>query len=166
MRAALARALATVGGLGDVLPAPGTTVGSVAGAALYWAAAALWPDAVAPVALAGLALLAPVSVWACGAEARRRGVVDPGPVVMDEVAGQWVALALVALARHHQPALAELAAAFFAFRVFDVLKPWPIRALERLPGGWGIVADDLAAGAAAGAVVLALFALAARQLPG
>ena len=154
--------LATVGGLGDVLPAPGTTVGSLAGAVVYWAAAATWPTAVAAVAFVGLALILPVSVWACGAEARRRGIADPHPVVMDEVAGQWLTLAIVALVQHHQPGLRELASTFLLFRVFDVLKPWPIRRLERLPGGWGIVADDLAAGAAAGGVVLALLALVVR----
>jgi len=160
VRALAARLLATVGGLGDVLPAPGTTVGSLAGAALYAAAAALWPAAVTPVALAGLALLLPLSVWACGEEARRRGVDDPQPVVLDEVAGQWLAVAVVALARGRQPGLRDLAVAFLLFRVFDVLKPWPIRRLERLPGGWGIVADDLAAGAAAGLVYLAILRLA------
>lgn len=160
MRSAAARLLATVGGLGDVLPAPGTTVGSLAGAALYWAAAALWPSAVASVALAGLAVLLPVSVWACGEEARRRGIDDPQPVVLDEVAGQWLAVAVVALARGRQPGLRDLAVAFLLFRVFDVLKPWPIRRLERLPRGWGIVADDLAAGAAAGLVYLAILRLA------
>ena len=162
MRAVLARCLATVGGLGDVLPAPGTTVGSLAGALLYWAAAAAWPTAVTAVALVGCAVLAPVSVWACGAEAKRRGIPDPNPVVADEVAGQWVALAIVALAHGRHPSAREFVAAFLLFRVFDVLKPWPIRRLERLPGGWGIVTDDLAAGAAAGALVVALFALALR----
>ncbi|MGD1148755.1 MAG: phosphatidylglycerophosphatase A [Thermoanaerobaculaceae bacterium] len=159
MKDLLARALATVGGLGDLLPAPGTTVGSLAGAVLYWAASALWPDAVTQVALVGLVVLLPLSVWACGAEAKRRGIVDPHPVVLDEVAGQWLALALVAIVQHHPPGLRELIASFFLFRIFDVLKPWPIRRLEELPGGWGIVADDLAAGAAAGALTLALFAL-------
>ena len=162
MRAALARALATVGGLGDRLPAPGTTVGSVAGAALFWGALALWQSTVAAVALTGLAVLLPVSVWACGAEARRRGVVDPHPVVLDEVAGQWAALAVVALAQRRPPGAAELAAAFLLFRAFDVVKPWPIRRLEALPGGWGIVADDLAAGLAAGAVAAILLSLLAR----
>ena len=156
MKAGVARALATVGGLGDILPAPGTTVGSLAGVALYWAAAAVWPAMVTPVALVGLALLLPVSVWACGEEARRRGIEDPHPVVLDEVAGQWLTLAVVALASSRQPGLRELGVAFLLFRVFDVLKPWPIRRLERLPGGWGIVADDLAAGVAAGVVQLAI----------
>ena len=162
MRAALARVLATVGGLGDVLPAPGTTVGSVAGAALFWGASALWPSAVTGVALAGLAVLLPVSVWACGAEARRRGVVDPHPVVLDEVAGQWAAFAVVALVQRRPPGAVELVAAFLLFRAFDVVKPWPIRRLEALPGGWGIVADDLVAGLAAGAVAALLLPLLTR----
>ena len=162
MKATLARALATVGGLGDHFPAPGTTVGSVAGAALYWGASALWPDAVTAVALAGLAALLPVAVWACGADASRRGIADPHPVVLDEVAGQWAALALVALVQRRPPGLVELAAAFLLFRAFDVAKPWPIRRLEALPGGWGIVADDIAAGLAAGAVAVLLLPLLAR----
>ncbi len=162
MRAAVARALATVGGLGDRLPAPGTTVGSVAGAALFWGASALWPSAVAGIALAGLAVLLPVAVWACGAEARRRGVVDPHPVVLDEVAGQWAALAVVAVVQRRPPGPVELAAAFLLFRAFDVVKPWPIRRLEALPGGWGIVADDLAAGLAAGAAAALALPLLAR----
>jgi phosphatidylglycerophosphatase A len=159
VKAFLARALATVGGLGDVFPAPGTTVGSLVGAVLYWAASILWPGAVTQVALVGLAVLLPASVWACGAEAERRGVADPHPVVLDEVAGQWLTLGIVAIVQHRLLGLRELATGFLLFRIFDVLKPWPIRRLEELPGGWGIVADDLAAGAAAGALTLALFAL-------
>ena len=162
MRASVARILATVGGLGDLFPAPGTTVGSLAGVLLYWVSSALWPDAVTLIALAGLAVLIPVSVWACGAEAARRGVPDPHPVVLDEVAGQWLTLGVVALVQRHAPGLRELIAAFFLFRLFDVVKPWPIRRLEDLAGGWGIVADDLAAGAAAGVLALGLFALLAR----
>jgi phosphatidylglycerophosphatase A len=89
----------------------------------------------------------------------RRLVEDPGPVVLDEVAGPWVALALLVTVRPGAPAPGALAASFLLFRAFDVVKPWPIRRLERLPGGWGIVADDLAAGLAAGAVHLLLFRL-------
>jgi phosphatidylglycerophosphatase A len=154
MKASLARALATVGGLGDLLPAPGTTVGSLAGVLLYWGASRLWPQPAWAVAVGGLAVLLPVSVWACGAEASRRGRADPGPVVLDEVAGQWLALAVVAVARSRPPEPGELAAAFLLFRLLDVAKPWPIRTLERLPRGWGIVADDLAAAVAAGLLAL------------
>jgi phosphatidylglycerophosphatase A len=156
----IARALATVGTLGERLPAPGTTVGSLVGVLLFAGAAALWPDRLLVAALAGLAVLVPLSIWACGAEAHRRGVGDPGPVVLDEVAGQWVALALLVAVRPGAPAPGALAASFLLFRAFDVVKPWPIRRLERLPGGWGIVADDLAAGLAAGLVHLLLFRLA------
>ena len=154
MKAWLARALATVGGLGDLLPAPGTTVGSLAGVLLYWGASRLWPHPVWVVAVGGLCVLVPVSVWACGAEASRRSRADPGPVVLDEVAGQWLALAVGALARPRPPVPRELAVAFLLFRLLDVAKPWPIRPLERLPGGWGIVADDLAAAVAAGLLAL------------
>jgi phosphatidylglycerophosphatase A len=154
-----ARWVATVAGLGDVFPAPGTTVGSLAGAALFWVAAAMWPARPAATALVGLAVLLPVSIWACGAEARRRGEVDPGPVVADEVAGQWLALTVATLGSSRPLGWLGFVAAFVLFRLLDVLKPWPIRRLERLPGGWGIVADDLAAGAAAGALVVALLAL-------
>ncbi|MFI5167213.1 MAG: phosphatidylglycerophosphatase A [Thermoanaerobaculales bacterium] len=152
----LARMLATVGGLGDRWPAPGTTVGSVVGAALFWAASRLWPNHLLTVAMLGLAVLVGVSVWACGAEAARRGEPDPHPVVADEVAGQWLALAVVVAGRPQPPSLLSLAMAFVLFRVLDILKPWPIFLLERWPGGWGIVADDLAAGAGAGLASLAL----------
>jgi len=153
----VARALATVGGLGDRLPAPGTTVGSIAGAVLFWACLHAVPGHPLAVALAGLAVLLPASIWACGAEAARRGEPDPHPVVADEVVGQWLALAPAPVALPAASEAATFAIAFVLFRALDVVKPWPIRALERLPGGWGIVADDLAAGAAAG--VLTLLAL-------
>lgn len=159
MRVALARALATVCGLGDLLPAPGTTVGSLAGVLLYWGASRLWPHPSWALAVGGLAVLVPVSLWACGAEAARRGHADPGPVVLDEVAGQWLALAVVALGRSEAPGPREMAVAFVLFRVLDVFKPWPIRTLERLPGGWGIVADDLAAALLAALLALGLLAL-------
>jgi len=126
---------------------------------LYWGASRLWPQSAWAVALGGLAVLVPVSVWACGAEAARRGRVDPGPVVLDEVAGQWLTLAVVALARSRPPEPSEFAVAFLLFRLLDVVKPWPIRTLERLPGGWGIVADDLAAAMAAGLLTLGLLLL-------
>jgi phosphatidylglycerophosphatase A len=161
VRPEVARALATVGGLGDRLPAPGTTVGSLAALLAFLALARLAPGATAPAALVALAVLLPLSVWACGAEAARRGEEDPGPIVLDEVAGQWAALALLALALGRAPRPLEAVGAYVLFRVLDVAKPWPIRRLERLPGGWGIVADDLAAGLAAGAVELALLRLVA-----
>ena len=153
-----ARLLATVGGLGDRFPAPGTTVGSLAAAALFAALVLLGRLPARPVAAAGLAALVPLAVWACGAEAARRGIPDPGPVVLDEVAGQWLALSLLAIAGSRALRPHHLVVSFLLFRFFDILKPWPIRRLERLPGGWGIVADDLGAGLAAGLVQLVVLA--------
>jgi len=155
-----ARLIATVGGLGDLLPAPGTTAGSLP-AALLWSAAALvvvgfWQLLAATAALTLVATV--VGVWAAGTEGARRGIADPGPVVIDEVAGQWLCF-LVALPLAAPVGVQDVAlfsgAGFLLFRVFDVAKPWPVRSLERLPGGIGIVADDLAAGAISG-ILLAL----------
>jgi len=72
---------------------------------------------------------------------------DPRPIVIDEIVGQGIAL-------FSAPAgWGWIAGGFILFRLFDVLKPWPIRKLERLPGGWGIMADDVAAGAASALVL-------------
>jgi phosphatidylglycerophosphatase A len=158
VRARTARALATLGGLGDRLPAPGTTAGSLAAALAFSGLAALAPAALPPLAAALAAPLAALAVWACGAEAARRGEDDPGAIVADEVAGQWLALAALALALRRPPTLPEIAGGFVLFRLLDVVKPWPIRRLERLPGGWGVVVDDLAAGLAAAAAELAVLA--------
>jgi phosphatidylglycerophosphatase A len=72
---------------------------------------------------------------------RLMGQKDPGLVVVDEVLGQWVTL-LGAASLNWK----ALLAGFLLFRIFDIWKPWPVRKLERLPEGTGIVADDLAAG--------------------
>lgn len=156
MKLRTARALATVGGLADRLPAPGTTVGSAVAVAAFLALSWAAPGAIVPAALAALAAVVPLAVWACGTEAQRRGETDPGAVVLDEVAGQWLALVVLAIGLGRAPRLLESLAGFVLFRLLDVIKPWPIRPLERLPGGWGIVADDIAAGLAAGAVEIAL----------
>jgi phosphatidylglycerophosphatase A len=158
VRSHVAHLLATVGGLGDMVPAPGTTVGSVVGAVALGLLLHVFPGHPIIVVLTGLAVLLPPTVWACGAEAARRGEVDPGAVVLDEVAGQWLALGLVAMVRPAQATLSVVALSFVLFRISDVLKPWPIRRLEGLSGGWGIVADDLAAGVLAAAIELILLA--------
>lgn len=150
-----ARWIATVGGLGDRLPAPGTTAGSFPAFVVWWllgvTIGASWRLIMITAVLTAAAII--VGVWASEAEARRRGRGDPGPVVIDEVAGQWLCYAVaqpfVVLGDWRALALFG-AAGFLLFRAFDVVKPWPIRRLERLPGGIGIVADDLAAGALAG----------------
>ena len=75
----------------------------------------------------------------------RSGVEDPSECVLDEVAGQWFALLPMGLFSNLFDWRALLAA-FLLFRVLDILKPWPIYRLERLKGGAGIMADDVAAG--------------------
>ena len=81
------------------------------------------------------------AVWAATRTAEITGRKDPGLVVVDEVLGQWVTLLGASSFK-----TGSFAAAFVLFRLFDIWKPWPVRRLEQLPGGYGIVADDLAAG--------------------
>lgn len=90
--------------------------------------------------LLSLVLLFP-AVWASTLTARSLNQPDPGVVVIDEVLGLWVTL-LGATALVWKTFLAS----FILFRLFDIWKPWPVRKLERLPEGFGIVADDIAAG--------------------
>jgi phosphatidylglycerophosphatase A len=147
----LARAVATFGGLGDRLPAPGTTVGSLPPALLWLGLCAVLPTNPLRLALTavGLVVFAALGIWSSEIEASRRGQDDPRPIVIDEAAGQWLTF-LVALPFLPLLTSAQLAAfaagGFFLFRFFDVVKPWPIRAFEKFEGGVGIVADDLAAG--------------------
>ena len=143
----VARWLATVCRLGEVLPAPGTTVGSVTGVVLFVVATRLLPVSPRVVSALGLVALLPLAVWACGAEAVRRGMADPGPVVLDEVAGQWLALAVLTAWRPGVLRPWMLGLSFLLFRAFDILKPWPIREIDHgLGGGAGIMLDDVLAG--------------------
>jgi phosphatidylglycerophosphatase A len=147
----VAIAVATGLGSGYSPVAPGT-VGAALGLLLFWPLAAqpFVLQAAATLALSGIGVAAASSV------ARRTGLHDPGLVVVDEIAGMWVALWLLPFTPW------TVAFAFVLFRVMDVLKPWPARELEALPGGWGIVADDLMAGVYANLLVrVALKALAA-----
>jgi phosphatidylglycerophosphatase A len=93
-----------------------------------------------PVAIAAAALVTAVGIPASTLVARESGRKDPGFVVIDEVAGQLIALIGVPL--HWKTLLASL----ILFRVFDIVKPPPLRRLEKLPGGMGIMADDIGAG--------------------
>jgi phosphatidylglycerophosphatase A len=72
---------------------------------------------------------------------------DPSIVVIDEIVGMWISLLFL------PPTWTVFAAAFIAFRAFDILKPPPVRQLERLPGGWGIMLDDVMAGVYANLLV-------------
>jgi phosphatidylglycerophosphatase A len=129
------RIVATVFGSGYSPVAPGTA-GSAVGLLLFWPLAALaWPWQ-----LGAAAVLFVFGSLAAGRVARLAGAKDPGVVVVDEVVGQWVTL----VALPFTPVIAFLG--FLLFRAMDVVKPWPARDLEHLPGGWGIMADDVAAG--------------------
>ena len=144
-----ALALATWGGLG-YFPKGQGTVGSVAAVVISYAAMEVF--AIQPVwsgAAALLLFLPAVRASDVAAEHFRRH--DPSQVVVDEVVGQWMVVAVVA-ASSWQSWLAALV----LFRIFDIVKPWPIRRLEALPGGLGVVADDAAAGLCAIIVMLGL----------
>ena len=135
-------AVATFFGAGFGKPGPGTW-GSVA-AVLLWAGVAYGfhpsPQTLLLALLAGIALTLVFGIPAATIAARESGREDPGFVVIDEVAGQWIALLFSPVDWHH--ALIAL----ILFRLFDITKPFPARQLESLPEGWGIVFDDVAAG--------------------
>jgi phosphatidylglycerophosphatase A len=127
--------IATGGGVGNVPLAPGT-VGSLIGAACSFPALGLdWPLYVA--LLCGLCLLA---VFVTGRAAQTLGHPDPPVIILDEFVGMWCAVLLLT------PSWYDLTAVFILFRIFDIVKPSPLPRLERLPGGLGIVLDDVAAG--------------------
>jgi len=134
--------VATFFGAGLGKPGPGTW-GSMA-AVLLWGAFARFlhpaPATLLLALVAGILLSIALGVPAATIAARESGRRDPGFVVIDEVAGQWIALlGSPADWRHALIALV-------LFRAFDITKPFPARQLERLPEGWGIVFDDVAAG--------------------
>jgi phosphatidylglycerophosphatase A len=144
-------AIGTFFGVGLLKPGPGT-YGSIAAVLLWFGAAHLLHPT--PVALAiGTAIAALVATFigipAATIVARESGREDPGHVVIDEVAGQLIAL--IAIPADWRHAVISL----LLFRIFDIFKPPPIRQLERLPGGTGIMLDDVAAG---------LFALVLAQM--
>jgi phosphatidylglycerophosphatase A len=130
-----AKLVATGLGSGYSKVAPGTA-GSFVGLLLFLPLSTRpWP-----VQLAATVAVTVVGVFAAQRVATLVARKDPGLVVVDEVAGQWITF----LSLPFTPATAV--AGFVLFRVMDVFKPWPARALERLPGGIGIMADDVAAG--------------------
>lgn len=134
--------LATFFGAGYLAPGPGT-YGSVAAVLLWYAAAEAFNPTRLTLALA--TIIAALFVTAIGIPAstivaRQAHRQDPGFVVIDEVAGQLVALILA------RPDLRHAVLDLLLFRLFDIWKPWPIRKLEALPDGTGIMLDDLAAG--------------------
>ena len=142
--------LATWFGAGLLPIAPGSW-GSLAALPFAWAIAGLWGAAGLAVA-AAIAFL--VGWWAAATVARASAAEDPGAIVIDEVAAQW----LVLLAA--PPAPLPYALAFLLFRIFDIWKPWPARWADRhVKGGLGIMLDDFFAAVYAVLSLLALLAL-------
>ncbi len=135
--------MATVGGVGYAPVAPGTA-GSLLTALVLWFVPFSRPALILfflAVTLAGF--------WAAGRAEQVLGGKDPGPIVIDEVAGMTLTVLAVPLTP------ATLGAGFVLFRLFDVAKPPPARAVQRWPGGPGVMADDLVAGLYALAVLTA-----------
>ncbi|MEK9753394.1 MAG: phosphatidylglycerophosphatase A [Rhodospirillaceae bacterium] len=140
--------LATWFGSGLLPGMPGTW-GSLAALPFAWAIHLYW----GPAALFGAALAVfAVGVWASDIYARAAGTEDPGAVVIDEVAGQWLTLALAAPLDPLYYALG-----FLFFRVADIVKPWPVSWAERrFAGGLGIMLDDIFAAFYAAVALVAL----------
>lgn len=145
-------AVGTFFGAGLLRPGPGSW-GS-ATAALLWLAVAEalrpTPRTLSFLTLAGALCALAVGIPAATVVERESGREDPAHVVIDEVAGQWIALIF------SRVNLSHLLAGFLFFRLFDIVKPWPARQLEGLPAGWGIMLDDVAAGVYALLLMVAL----------
>ncbi|MGH9525664.1 MAG: phosphatidylglycerophosphatase A family protein [Terriglobales bacterium] len=144
-----AQYLAAIGGPLGFIPWVPATWASLAAAAFWW-----WRPAPAANIAAVTIILLFGGAWCCTTAERLAGAGDPRNVVLDEIAGQTLTFLLVA------PVNWRLALAGFAlFRILDIWKPFPARRLEKLPGGWGVMLDDLASGGWAALGLLALRAL-------
>jgi phosphatidylglycerophosphatase A len=141
--------VATFFRIGYLRPGPGTWASGVT--TLLWAALAhfLPVSAHIPVDIALVVVVTLIGIPAATQVSRASGIKDPGFVVIDEVTGQLISLIAVPLAWK------TFLAGFILFRAFDILKPPPVRQLERLPEGSGIMLDDVGAG---------IYALAVMQL--
>jgi phosphatidylglycerophosphatase A len=132
--------IATFFYIGYMKPGPGTYA-SAATVVLWWAAAHLIPTNWLSLAALGVAVLITLlGIPPSTVVARESGREDPGFVVIDEVAGQMIALIGAPATWNY------LIAGLILFRVFDILKPFPLRRLENLPEGTGIMMDDVGAG--------------------
>lgn len=143
----LAKALATALGAGYSPIAPGTC-GTIVAIPLAWALAPLlvWQFLIVTAAITALA------IWAAHRADIAWGTHDSGRIVIDEVAGYLVTVAFVP-----RTSVAALGIGFVLFRALDIIKPPPVRWLDQnLPGGWGVVLDDVAAGVMGAALMVAL----------
>jgi len=125
--------VATCGYLGYVPIAPGT-FGSAAGLVVFMA---VQSTGSVTVELATIVILFAIGIWSGTVAEHHFGGVDPGPIVLDEVVGMLITLALLP-----PVTLTGAIVGFLVFRVLDVVKPWPSNGFEKLPGGLGVMADD------------------------
>ena len=156
----IARAVATVGYVGTLRPAPGTW-GSAAALPLGWLAMQGGPVLFTLLT----ALLLPLGWWATTAATRGMADHDPGEIVIDEVLGQWIALLPLAWGAARAGVAVEAlwpgwVAAFLLFRLFDIWKPGPVGWMDRRTDAAGVMLDDAVAGALTALCVVLLAGLA------
>ena len=136
LRVELSEWLVTCFKIGHLPIAPGTW-GSLAAVIGWW----LWLQYLDPlVFIVFIFTIFTIGVFAANIIIDHTGEKDPSRVVIDEAAGQWLGLLILA------DGTLYIAGAFVLFRFLDILKPWPIRQLERFPKGWGVMLDDMLAG--------------------
>lgn len=152
MKNYLAKTIATFFGIGYLPLIPGT-FGSAAGVVIYYF---LWSHEL--VFYAALFIIAIIGFGVCGPAEKTFGRKDPRCIVIDEVVGVMIAFILVPFT------WVNAVIVFGLFRFMDVVKPYPIRKLEKLPGGFGIMLDDIAAGLYANLLFQIGFSLASYRL--
>jgi phosphatidylglycerophosphatase A len=136
LRVELSEWLATCFKIGHLPIAPGTW-GSLAAVIGWW----LWLQYLDPLVFIVLIItIFIIGVFATNIIIDHTGEKDPSRIVLDEVAGQWLGLLVL------PDGALYIAAAFISFRLLDIIKPWPIRQLEKFPKGWGVMLDDMLAG--------------------
>lgn len=141
--------LSTLGPIGHLPKMPGTWGSAAAILAAPW----LFMNLETPARSAILVLILVVGVWASSEAEKHLGRKDPGCVIIDELLGQWIAIVAFSSLEFWQ-----LALAFVLFRLFDILKPWPVKTAENFfPGGVGVMLDDVVAGIYAAITMWAIF---------
>jgi len=138
---------ATLFGVGHLRPGPGTYASAITVLCWWGASHFITRGWLVPVEIVASAAITLLGIHPSTVVERQSGRKDPGFVVIDEVAGQMIALIAIPLDWKY------LLASFILFRGFDTTKPYPLRRLERLPGGTGIMMDDVGAGIYALAVL-------------
>jgi phosphatidylglycerophosphatase A len=141
--------IATFLGIGKIKPGPGTWGSAVTILLWYFLSLGIPPHWLTPASILLATLIVAIGIPAATQVSQTAGLKDPQFVVIDEVAGQLITLIAAPITWK------SLLVGFILFRAFDIIKPPPVRQLERLPGGTGIVLDDVGAG---------LYALVVMQL--